>query len=522
MAHNAKNIYEWIHHVKKQFIMDVCKDPMYPQPNPSQPFSHGEPSLRDVEHTQSGQSDREPVSFAIIGSGMTGCSVAHAMLKHNFFRNDNILILEAGALASGATGCSVGQVTTLNAKDWGEIAEVYGKRKATEVAWFSQRNLDRLREVVESQCPEVQRMADFKRVTTITNFNSDQVWDQYSQFDATFQQYCPQLGGRLAMRDASYVKSTYRFTDSYGAVESPGATFRPGKLVAGIFAQLLSDHGDRFAIETHTPVESIQYTTRTTYPFNLATNRGTFHAGFVIYCMNGWTSHLLPNLRSEIFPFWNIMSEQALTPPPPDESALYTWKMIDVPRVDFRSGLVTPGQYSLTQDTESGNFRFGGERQTLSAFLPTNNVNSFLLTYQNQEYMMPRLFKQPEERLEDWVQLEKPAAVYDPFAAEPTDGFYNARSERKLSGIIGHTPDLFPFVGQLPPFWGHQHDNREWIAAGCNGTGLDKCWLMGEELVALIAGEDMSPRIPACFRITDERLNNLMPSDFLRRWLKAG
>jgi glycine/D-amino acid oxidase-like deaminating enzyme len=75
---------------------------------------------------------------------------------------------------------------------------------------------------------------------------------------------------------------------------------------------------------------------------------------------------------------------------------------------------------------------------------------------------------------------------------------------------MGFTPDGMPLVGKLGKRLTGRPGDGEWAAVGFNGYGMDKCWLVGELLGAMIAGEDVTGQLPALYQITDERLNNLM------------
>lgn len=209
------------------------------------------------------------------------------------------------------------------------------------------------------------------------------------------------------------------------------------------------------------------------------------------------------------------MSVEGLSPLPPDDSSVYTWRLVQRPTVDYNSGTFTPGQYSVVQDQASLGYHVAGGPQTVGGLLPVGGVEALQLSKNDHRERMHRLFREPVERLEDWVDLATSSAD------EPSDGTYRPDTVSLWSQCVGYTADLLPLVGVIPVPNTYTRNNRQWIAAGCNGRGLDKCWLMGEGLVAMIAGEFVENRLPACYYITHPRLNTMHAPDFLNRLLQV-
>lgn len=279
---------------------------------------------------------------------------------------------------------------------------------------------------------------------------------------------------------------------------------------------MLRENEERFSVQTHTAVQDIEYNSANVqFPYLVRTNRGFVRVSSVIHCCNGQAAHLNFRLRGKLFPLNHPMSVQGLTPVPPDNSNEYAWRLVQRPTVDYQTGTFTPSQYSVVQDEPSHAYYLAGGPQTVPGLIPMSGEDALQLSKNDHRERIHRLFRQPVERLEDWVDLATSSAD------EPSDGTYRADCQSLLSKCVGYTADLRPLVGVIPVPNAYERHNRQWIAAGCNGRGLDKCWMMGESLVAMIAGEFVDHRLPECYHINRDRLNTMHAPDFLNRLLQV-
>lgn len=66
-------------------------------------------------------------------------------------------------------------------------------------------------------------------------------------------------------------------------------------------------------------------------------------------------------------------------------------------------------------------------------------------------------------------------------------------------------------VGNLPTSITGRSSGQEWIAAAFNGYGMDKTWLSGEAMVAMMAGRDEDVRewFPSAYVLSEQRLASL-------------
>lgn len=84
---------------------------------------------------------------------------------------------------------------------------------------------------------------------------------------------------------------------------------------------------------------------------------------------------------------------------------------------------------------------------------------------------------------------------------------------------MGITPDGLPMVGNLPASVTGRSSGQEWMAAAFNGYGMDKAWLSGEAVVAMMEGRDVSAWFPSGYVVSDSRLASLAsPADLAEEY----
>ncbi|KAL2760071.1 hypothetical protein ACRALDRAFT_1067286 [Sodiomyces alcalophilus JCM 7366] len=79
----------------------------------------------------------------------------------------------------------------------------------------------------------------------------------------------------------------------------------------------------------------------------------------------------------------------------------------------------------------------------------------------------------------------------------------DGRVRKEWTGIMGFSPDGFPFVGEMPGRPGL------WVSAGFQGHGMALCWLCGKALSEMMSGrdgEELRAWFPDAFRVSEERL----------------
>lgn len=228
------------------------------------------------------------------------------------------------------------------------------------------------------------------------------------------------------------------------------------------------------------------------HPYLITTSRGTMRAKKVFHCTNAHASHLLPRLAGRLYPFRGTMSVQKPGPRLPNLGGSRSWSLSHKASLDPATGLFDTGLYYLQQNALTGRIWIGNETAYLRDILTSDDTYVPEEARRALSTVLPRLF------LEGWGEGETTSEV-----------------EAIWSGIQGHTADGLPIVGRVPGSLRETggEDDGQWIAAGFNGYGMDKCWLTGEALVGMMLGEDVSAWFPQAFLITEERLGRTLTAD---------
>ncbi|KAH8878813.1 FAD dependent oxidoreductase [Thozetella sp. PMI_491] len=452
--------------------------PTFPVPNPTT-SGWQEPPHPTVSGIRSAALPFE-ADVVIIGSGITGCSAANTLLAHPSAPGLHVVVLEARNAVSGATGRNGGQLVSDVALRYSSLMAQLGPEKAAQVLRFSESCMERLREVVAGLDDERQKASEFRNVVGALAFHDQVDLDDCKESLKSMQQSLGQTIISYAEIGSQAGTETYRYKDSVGVVEQqPVAALWPYRLVTGIFEGLLKNHGDRFSLETNTPVLSIEHDAgnSSSLPYALETPRGKIRTKTVIHCTNGYTGRLVPGLVGRMFPLKGTMSIQTPGPSFPrlGNQVLwsYRWKPRYIPEIkEWSSGL-----FYAQQNAHTGDIWIGGESQTLEELLTSDDSTVGGSAGRNLTTVLPKMFRDVEP-----VELRK-----------------------IWSGIMGFTSDGHPFIGRLTQSMTGRDGRGEWVAAGYNGHGMDKAWLSGDAIARMFLGEDVSSWVPEAFVLDEAR-----------------
>lgn len=273
-----------------------------------------------------------------------------------------------------------------------------------------------------------------------------------------------------------------------GSIESSAGAFWPYRLITGLFTRLRKSHPERLFVETETPVTQVEHNNSIdrAFPYLLTTPRGQVRATHVIYCTNGWSSHILPGMRGKIYPLRGTMSTQAASSEFPRQGDHRSWSTVRTPSYDLTTNTINAGLYYITQHAQTGDIFIGGENSEAGELFRSDDSTMSPLSKHTLENKLPQIYAQ------GWTEDQKPEI-------------------RKVwSGIMGFTPDFMPWVGRLPSSITHRQGDGEWIAAGFNGFGMPLCWGCGEAIAKMILGqtEEVEEWLPKSFLTSSNRLKS--------------
>lgn len=152
---------------------------------------HGDPGIPNTHPTVSGwQVPPHPLSevqsetlapvveFAIIGSGITGCSVAKNILENSTSGGGRVTVFEARTLTSGATGRNGGQLLSHIPKFFKAFTEQHGRDETIKVAHYCCRTIERMTEMAKSECPDIQSLSEIRLVREIMAFENEEAFTE--------------------------------------------------------------------------------------------------------------------------------------------------------------------------------------------------------------------------------------------------------------------------------------------------------------------------------------------------------
>jgi Glycine/D-amino acid oxidases (deaminating) len=176
----------------------VMADPGLPQPNPTQSYWQHIPHALANTQSASLPTDRD---FAIIGSGITGLSVAKTLLERH--PSATVTVLEARTLCSGATGRNGGQMAPNAGEEYMHLAEAHGPEMAGKIAKFTFQNLKRMQELIEEyDAVETSEMQLLKKLRV---FLTQDTFEAFRKSIARLETDHPSLRGLYTIIDKDSV-----------------------------------------------------------------------------------------------------------------------------------------------------------------------------------------------------------------------------------------------------------------------------------------------------------------------------
>jgi glycine/D-amino acid oxidase-like deaminating enzyme len=169
-------------------------DPQLPRPNPTASFWQ-EPPHPTVSNAQS-PTLPQTTDFAVIGSGITGCSVTKTLLEHPSLSGKRVTVLEARTICSSATGRNGGHLVSDTPDSFGHLAEMLGVEEAKKIAKFSFRSMDRVKEVISGLSEELKEKVQLREVTSVSGFGDVETLERFKASLAMFEEALPELKGR--------------------------------------------------------------------------------------------------------------------------------------------------------------------------------------------------------------------------------------------------------------------------------------------------------------------------------------
>ncbi|KAL1747069.1 FAD dependent oxidoreductase [Schizophyllum fasciatum] len=529
--------------VEREFstVLDrLDESPGLPVAAPSSPYWMIPPS--PISEHGAGPDSALPtyVDVVIIGSGITGTSIARTLLDEGPAVL-KVAMLDARAICSGATARNGGHITPYLYHDYKSLKTEFGAEIAKNIIRFRLAHLAEFLKVADeedllegSQCREVQTYDVFFD-RALFNEAKALVWEYLGEFENE-RGFWQIMGKEAAMKE---IHASERVV---GAISTRGGAVHPYRLVTGILERLLSSYSESFSLFSHTPCYEIS-TEGQFYLVN--TSKGILRTSHVVHATNAWSSHLLEGMRRKIMPMRATMSAQIPKAPKeplppyaphgePLEAAArlprdpYPWfgtrSFVIYPtpswtHFDYLTQQPMPPPVLQQYPHPHAEFMYGGG--VGHAYLSPAAIG----TGGNSEIACV-----DDAGIDLGIRAYLGGALGAYFGSEfgATDAGEPEEPVMKhfWTGLEGMSADGRPWVGRLPheitgrklgataPASGARVAPGEWLCAGYSGEGMVHAWLCAKATARMLLGTDgkssiasssSSETLPDVYRLTMKR-----------------
>lgn len=476
----------------------------------------------------------------IIGSGITGTSIARQILRTSetlgtSVKTPKILMVDARALVSGATGRNGGHINETGFAEYPHLKESFGKDAAVKITKFRLDHLATILKVAEDEGLVGGERDSQARIVESHYPVFDQ--DAFEEIKNGCMEMKEDLGRTVAAWRVVDAKTPWGkqeleqagFATAFGSIVFRAGAVWPYRLVTGLQDNLLRDFPENFSIAPHTPVTSI--TKATDGSLSVQTSRGVVKAKHVVHATNSHLAHLLPELRGRVLPVRGQMSAQK-TPfwfPHHGEDILNNGRSWCF---EYGIGFDYLTQLPLKQPSNTMSSNQSTERQAFGQGLGTP-------AYEGGEMMLGGGFAQTDYRGLNEIGVTDDSSL-NPLATkhltstfskcfsysdeyltahEPDNGF---KVKAMWTGIMGFSIDALPWVGRLGQRlprpdaaslkpqrktvrWASstppnsplpvEAAGSEWVCGGYSGEGMVNAWGCGKALAIMLMGREREEKL---------------------------
>lgn len=179
----------------------IESDPGHPVPNPTSSFWLDDPPFPDLVNKQSKELPKT-ADVAIIGSGITGASIARTLLDESSTRENalKVVVLEARELSSGATGRNGGHIKTSPYMTFSRMKARLGPERAKAMVKFEMQHLPLLTGLAEDEGFE---KAEARKVETVDLYFDAGGWNKATKMAKVFAEAMPEVASGMRVWSAA-------------------------------------------------------------------------------------------------------------------------------------------------------------------------------------------------------------------------------------------------------------------------------------------------------------------------------
>lgn len=416
----------------------------------------------------------------VVGGGIAGVTTAYFLLTKT---NKNVVLLEVGKIAHGATGHNAGQISSYFEKSLQELSDQFGFRRAVMAQKSIEEDARMLLEKVFITASLQTPRSEFIGYNGLTTY--DQVCTALHDISLRAKSGILRVRPLLVAREwvdtvtipKEYIpfinvvhqKNILDVLETETSEYIAALPFFSGCTNSALFSEelagfLLLQYKDRFLLKEHTPVSRVILNQD---DVTIETSINTVSAKEVVLCTNGFESiEIINNAGKNIDRFFHeevhgkvgymIAYKEHLSQPP------------------FAS------IYSHSDSSENNPYFYVTRRQ----YEDETNVRHNLTCIGGPEYFLPD--RATYDAKKDFP-LET-SDILETFALQ-TYKKENLSSEYKWHGLMGYTKSGVRLIGREPK------NNHLLYNLGCNGVGILTSVYGAERIARIINGEVVEPTI---------------------------
>ncbi|KAL8644100.1 MAG: hypothetical protein Q9226_007934 [Calogaya cf. arnoldii] len=443
--------------------------PTLPRVNPISSYWQ-DPPHRLSTHRTTSELPRS-VSTIIVGSGITGASIAYNVLDKS--EASSVLMLEARTTCSGATGRNGGHTKAASYRAFLDNVRDQGEEEAAKITRFEHKNI----QAVHAFAREHKIECDSWQGDTVDIIYDTSQWHRAQKAVCEMKRVLGEkdAAAQYDFHNASETAERFLIEGAVGSVSYKAGSINAYKFVVGILELALMKG---LNLQTETPALGISRSSGDQSHWTVKTQRGSIEAERVIMATNGYTAYLYPPVKGIIVPLRGTVAAQRPGSRMPKEGLRTTYSFI------YGNGY----EYMIFRppgSTYAGDLVIGG----CSIKAPEKGLYEWGTT--DDTAMDPEIGQ----------YVRDSAANY--FGSQWGEDDPDGRIREQWTGIMGYSSQGFPLVGMAP-----DEDNL-WIAASFQGSGMVLCFLTAKALVTMMDGEDeeeVKTWFPQAFRMSEGRL----------------
>lgn len=411
-------------------------------------------------------------SIVIVGSGITGASLAYDILKQP--NPPSVLMLEARTACSGATGRNGGHTKGASYRAFVDNIRTLGEDEAARIARLEYNCMKSVHVFAREHKIE----CDSWEGDTVDIIYDDRQWKDAKTAVSEIRRLLgpKDPAAQYTFWNQEETENIFLTKGAIGAVSYEAGSLSAYKFVMGML-ELSLEKG--LNLQTETPVLRIGKREDGRSEWIVQTSRGEIEAGKVILATNGYTARLYPKFQGIIVPLRGHMTVQRPGSGLPRTGLSGTYSfiydngyeyMIPRPQGSKFAGDIAIGG-GLAKAASEGIYEYGTVDDTTTDpvildYLRNSTVKYFGSNWGNDD---------PEGRI-----------------------------RKAWTGIMGYSADGFPIVGQVP------NEDELYIAASFQGLGMVLCFYSAKALVQMMNKIDEKELdwFPMAFRITKERMSH--------------